>query len=78
MGITKSMATFGIFTTILILLFYMHLMKKNGYSLTMKVAYILLFLNISLGQPSIVYAALMVLLLINTKSETTTMNEKMR
>lgn len=75
MGITKSMATFGIPTTVIILLFYIYLMKKNGYSLTMKVAYILLFLNISLGQPSIVYAALMVLLLIDTESETFSVNE---
>ena len=76
MGITKSMATFGVPTTIFILLFYIYLMRKNRYNLTMGVAYILLFLNTSLGQPSIVYAALMVLLLINTKSGTSTMDEE--
>lgn len=76
MGITKSMATFGIPTTVIILLFYIYLMRKNGYNLTMKVAYILLFLNISLGQPSIIYAALLILLLIKTRSEIPMMNEK--
>lgn len=69
MGITKSMATFGIVTTLLILLFYFYLMKKNGYSLIMKVSYIMLFINISLGQPSISYVALMILLLVENKNK---------
>lgn len=69
MGITKSMATFGIPTTVLILFFYFYLMRKNGYSLMMKISYTMLFINISLGQPSIIYAALMILLLVENKDE---------
>lgn len=64
-GLTRSFATLGIINSLLILSMYLWLMKKNGFDIYMKVAYILMFVNISMAQPSIYFPALMIILFID-------------
>ena len=64
-GLTRALATFGAISTMLILSIYLWLMRINGFSIYMKLAYILMFINISMGQPSIYFPALMIVLFID-------------
>ena len=70
-GLTYSLATLGYINTIYVLGFYLWLMRKNFSDIYMKMAYILLFINTSLAQPSIFFTAMMVPLLINCKKSRT-------
>lgn len=67
-GLTRTFATLGIVNTLLIFSIYFWLMKINGFSIYMKMAYILMFINISMGQPSIYFPALMMILFIDVKA----------
>lgn len=66
-GLTRSFATLGIISSLLILSTYLWLMKKNGFNIYMKVAYILMFANISMAQPSVYFPALMMILFIDAR-----------
>ena len=68
-GITYSLATVGYISTFYTLGFYLWLINRNFSDIYMKMAYIILFLNISLAQPGIRFPALMILTLIHCEKD---------
>lgn len=63
-GITYSMATTGYIATIYSLLFYVWMLFRNQPNRIARLAFIALFVNISLGQPNIRFVILMSLMLV--------------
>lgn len=63
-GFTYSCAAIGFISTFYIIFMYLILIKRNFTNVYMMMAYILLFINITMAQPSIRYPAMMLVLFV--------------
>lgn len=59
-GLTRTIASIGWLSSIYVLFFYLVLLKKNMKDMYAELAYIAIFINITLAQPSIFFMALMI------------------